>query len=60
MQHCGRALVRIVDNGVQVHGGTGYILKVEINQLYRTGKLMEIGAATNRIRQVIIALELLK
>ena len=46
--------------GVQVHGGTGYILESEINQLYRIGKLMEIGAGTNQIRQVIIAEELLR
>lgn len=60
MLHAGRALMRVVDNGVQVHGGTGYILESEINQLYRIGKLMEIGAGTNQIRQIIIAKELLK
>jgi isovaleryl-CoA dehydrogenase len=60
MLHAGRNLMRVVDNGVQVHGGTGYILESEINQLYRIGKLMEIGAGTNQIRQVIIAQELLK
>ena len=60
MLHAGRALMRIVDNGVQVHGGAGYIRDVEINRLYRVGKLMEIGAGTNQIRQVIIAEELLK
>ncbi len=60
MLHAGRALMKVVDNGVQVHGGTGYILESEINQLYRIGKLMEIGAGTNQIRQVIIAQELLK
>ena len=60
MLHAGRALMRIVDNGVQVHGGAGYILDMEINRLYRVGKLMEIGAGTNQIRQVIIAEELLK
>jgi len=60
MLHAGRALMKVVDNGVQVHGGTGYILESEINQLYRVGKLMEIGAGTNQIRQIIIAQELLK
>ncbi|MFK7888503.1 MAG: acyl-CoA dehydrogenase family protein [Gammaproteobacteria bacterium] len=60
MLHAGRALMRVVDNGVQVHGGSGYILESEINQLYRIGKLMEIGAGTNQIRQIIIAQELLK
>ena len=60
MLHAGRALMRVVDKGVQVFGGTGYIRESEINQLYRTGKLMEIGAGTNQIRQIIIAQELLK
>ncbi len=60
MLHAGRNLMKVVDNGVQVHGGTGYIMESEINQLYRIGKLMEIGAGTNQIRQVIIAGELLK
>ena len=60
MLHAGRALMRIVDNGVQIHGGSGYIRDMEINRLYRVGKLMEIGAGTNQIRQVIIAEELLK
>ena len=60
MLHSGRALMRIVDNGVQIHGGAGYIRDMEINRLYRVGKLMEIGAGTNQIRQVIIAEELLK
>ena len=52
--------MRVVDNGVQVHGGTGYITESEINRLYRVGKLMEIGAGTNQIRQLIIAQDLLK
>ncbi len=60
MLNSGRTLMRVVDNGVQVHGGTGYILESEINRLYRIGKLMEIGAGTNQIRQIIIAQELLK
>ena len=60
MLHAGRALMRIVDNGVQVHGGAGYIRDLEINRLYRVGKLMEIGAGTNQIRQLIIAEELLR
>ncbi len=60
MLHAGRSLMRIVDNGVQVHGGAGYIRDVEINRLYRVGKLMEIGAGTNQVRQVIIAEELLR
>ena len=51
---------RVLDRGVQIHGGTGFMRESEINRLYRCGKLLEIGAGTNQIRQVIIARELLK
>ena len=58
--HCARAFNRLLSNAVQVHGGTGYILETEVNRLYRTGKLMEIGAGTTQMRQVIIAEDLLR
>jgi isovaleryl-CoA dehydrogenase len=45
---------------VQIHGGTGYIWESEINRLYRTIKLLEIGAGTTEVRKMIIAEELLK
>jgi isovaleryl-CoA dehydrogenase len=51
---------RVLDHGVQIHGGTGFMRESEINRLYRCGKLLEIGAGTNQIRQVIIARELLR
>ncbi len=51
---------RVLDRGVQLHGGTGFMRESEINRLYRCGKLLEIGAGTNQIRQLIIARELLK
>jgi isovaleryl-CoA dehydrogenase len=55
----GRTFSAIVDNALQVHGGSGYIWETEINRLYRAGKLWEIGAGTTEIRQLIIAQELL-
>ncbi len=55
----GRTLNRITDRGVQIHGGGGYIWETEINRLYRTAKLYEIGAGTNEIRQSIIGSNLL-
>ena len=51
---------RVLDHAVQVHGGTGYIWESEINRLFRSTKLMEIGAGTTEIRKLIIAGELLK
>ena len=58
--HTGRAAMRVLDNGVQIHGGMGFIRETEINQLYRCGKLMEIGGGTVQIRQLIIGAELVK
>ena len=55
----GRTLNAITDRGVQIHGGGGYIWETEINRLYRTAKLYEIGAGTNEIRQSIIGSNLL-
>ena len=58
--HTGRAVMRILDNGVQIHGGMGFMREAEINQLYRCGKLLEIGGGTTQIRQLIIGSELVK
>ncbi len=50
----------VLDKAVQIHGGSGYIWESEINRLYRSIKLMEIGAGTTEVRKMIIAGELLK
>jgi isovaleryl-CoA dehydrogenase len=50
----------VLDKAVQIHGGTGYIWESEINRLYRSTKLMEIGAGTTEVRKMIISGELLK
>jgi isovaleryl-CoA dehydrogenase len=51
---------RVLDNAVQIHGGMGYMWEAEINRLYRTIKLLEIGAGTTEVRKMIIAEELLR
>jgi isovaleryl-CoA dehydrogenase len=56
---CGRSLMQVVDNAVQIHGGMGYMWEMEVNRLYRAAKVFEIGAGTNEIRRLIIAGELL-
>jgi len=58
--YAGRASMRVLDNAVQLHGGMGFMRETEVNRLYRSGKVMEIGAGTNQVRQMIIAGELLK
>ncbi len=54
------SLNRVLDHGVQIHGGYGYIWESEINRLYRTIKLLEIGAGTTEVRKMIIAEELIR
>lgn len=60
VMHAANAVNRVLDKAVQVHGGTGYIWESEINRLYRSTKLLEIGAGTTEVRKMIIAGELLK
>ena len=50
----------VLDKAIQIHGGSGYIWESEINRLYRSIKLLEIGAGTTEVRKMIIAGELLK
>lgn len=54
------AVHRVLDLAVQVHGGAGYIWESEINRLFRSTKLLEIGAGTTEVRKMIISGELLK
>ncbi|MGE0484470.1 MAG: acyl-CoA dehydrogenase family protein [Gammaproteobacteria bacterium] len=56
----GRGCMRVLDQAVQIHGGMGFMRETEVNRLYRSGKVGEIAAGSNQIRQVIIAGELLK
>ena len=58
--HAGRASMRVLDSAVQIHGGMGFMRESEVNRLYRSGKVLEIGAGTNQVRQLIVAAELLK
>lgn len=57
---CADACNRVLNRAVQVHGGSGYIWETEINRLFRTIKLQEIGAGTTEVRKMIIAGELLR
>ncbi len=46
---------KVLDEAVQIHGGMGYMWESEINRLYRSNKLLDIGAGTTEIRKKIIA-----
>lgn len=60
VMYAAEATHKVLDLAVQVHGGAGYIWESEINRLFRSTKLMEIGAGTTEVRKMIIAGELLK
>ena len=51
---------KVLNEAVQIHGGTGYIWESEINRLYRSIKLLEIGAGTTEVRKIIISQEMLR
>ena len=51
---------KVLNEAVQIHGGTGYIWESEINRLYRSIKLLEIGAGTTEVRKIIISDDLLR
>ncbi|MFL2639330.1 MAG: acyl-CoA dehydrogenase family protein [Flavobacteriaceae bacterium] len=51
---------KVLDEAVQIHGGMGYMWESEINRLYRSSKLLDIGAGTTEIRKKIISKGLLE
>jgi isovaleryl-CoA dehydrogenase len=60
VMYAAKACHEVLDQAVQIHGGSGYIWESEINRLYRSIKLLEIGAGTTEVRKMIIAGELLR
>ncbi|KIF66047.1 isovaleryl-CoA dehydrogenase [Streptomyces sp. AcH 505] len=60
VMYAAQACHDVLDRAVQIHGGSGYIWESEINRLFRSTKLLEIGAGTTEVRKMIIAGELLK
>jgi len=59
VMHASETLNKVLNAALQIHGGSGYIWESEINRLYRSIKLLEIGAGTTEVRKMIISKELL-
>jgi isovaleryl-CoA dehydrogenase len=59
VMYAAETLNKVLNEAVQIHGGAGYIWESEINRLYRSIKLLEIGAGTTEVRKIIISDELL-
>jgi len=60
VMYAAEAMAKVLADALQIHGGSGYIWESEINRLYRSIKLLEIGAGTTEVRKLIISKELLK
>jgi isovaleryl-CoA dehydrogenase len=60
VMYAAETMGKVLSEAVQIHGGSGYIWESEINRLYRSSKLLEIGAGTTEVRKLIISGELLK
>jgi alkylation response protein AidB-like acyl-CoA dehydrogenase len=58
--YAGEAACRICDEGVQIHGGYGFIKDYPAEKFYRDVKLCTIGEGTSEIQRIVIARELLK
>jgi alkylation response protein AidB-like acyl-CoA dehydrogenase len=54
------AACRICDEGVQIHGGYGFIKDYPAEKFYRDVKLCTIGEGTSEIQRMVIAREILK
>jgi alkylation response protein AidB-like acyl-CoA dehydrogenase len=52
--------VKVCDEGVQIHGGYGFIKDYPAEKFYRDVKLCTIGEGTSEIQRSVIARELLK
>ncbi len=54
------AAMKICHQGIQLHGGYGYMEEYHVERYYRDVKLCEIGEGTSEIQRMVIARELLK
>ncbi len=52
--------VEVANDGVQIHGGYGYIKDFPAEKYYRDAKLCTIGEGTSEIQKVVISREILK
>jgi isovaleryl-CoA dehydrogenase len=59
LTYASEASTRAALEGIQIHGGYGYMRDLPLERLARDAKLLEIGAGTSEIRRLLVARELL-
>ncbi|HEX78315.1 MAG TPA: acyl-CoA dehydrogenase [Dehalococcoidia bacterium] len=47
--------VRAAEEGVQIHGGYGYMSECPLSRFYRDAKLLTIGEGTSEVQRMVIA-----
>ncbi|MBA2555937.1 MAG: acyl-CoA dehydrogenase family protein [Chloroflexi bacterium] len=50
---------RATNNGIQVHGGYGYVEEYKVERFLRDAKLTELGEGTSQIQRLVIARRIL-
>ena len=50
---------RATNNGIQIHGGYGYVEEYKVERFLRDAKLTEIGEGTSQIQRLVIARKIL-
>ncbi len=58
--YAGEAAVFCGDQGVQIHGGYGFIKDYRAEKFYRDSKICTIGEGTSEIQRLVIARQLLR
>ncbi len=56
--YCSEALCRVVDNGVQIHGGLGYMQDYPMEMFYRDARINRIFEGTNEVQRMVVAADL--
>jgi len=46
---------RVANEGLQIHGGYGYMDEFPVSRFYRDQKILEIGEGTNEVQRLVIA-----
>jgi len=47
--------MRAANEGLQIHGGYGFIEEYVISRFFQDAKILEIGEGTNEIQHIVIA-----